>query len=460
MMAKKHEGAVPVKKNDVLQVTIEDLTHEGHGVGKVEGYPLFIPNALPGEAIDVKVVKTTKNYGFGRLMEWHETSPERVEPPCPVYDRCGGCQLQHLSYEGQLKAKQKQVQDVMARIGKLPHVPVYPTLGMEEPWRYRNKSQVPIGISEGRVITGFYAKRSHEIVDVNQCIIQEQVSDQVMQLVKEKANELGILPYDELRHKGVLRHVVIRYGRTSGEVMVVLVTRSSHVPHLAELVDAIKENITGLASIVHNINNQKTNVIMGNQSTVLWGRDVIYDSIGDIRFAISARSFYQINPVQTEVLYQTALEYAELTGEESVVDAYCGIGTISLFLAQKAKKVYGVEIVEQAIEDAKTNAELNGIRNAEFEAGPAEVVIPRWHKEGKKADVIVVDPPRKGCDEALLTTILEMKPKRVVYVSCNPGTLARDLRMLEDGGYRTKKVQPVDMFPQTSHVEAVAVLEL
>ncbi|TDL30596.1 23S rRNA (uracil(1939)-C(5))-methyltransferase RlmD [Jeotgalibacillus sp. S-D1] len=459
-MAKKHEGVIPVKKNDVLQVTIEDLTHEGHGVGKVEGYPLFIPNALPGEAIDVKVVKTTKNYGFGRLMEWHEKSPDRVEPPCPVYDRCGGCQLQHLSYEGQLKAKQKQVQEVLARIGKLPHVPVHPTIGMEEPWRYRNKSQVPIGRSDGRVISGFYAKRSHEIVDVNQCIIQEQVSDQVMQLVKEKANELGIQPYDELRHKGVLRHVVIRYGRTSGEVMVVLVTRSNHVPHLSELVDMLKENIKGLTSIVHNVNNQKTNVIMGDQTTVLWGREVIYDSIGNIQFAISARSFYQINPVQTEVLYQTALEYAELTGEESVVDAYCGIGTISLFLAQKAKKVYGVEIVEQAIEDAKINAELNGIDNAEFEAGPAEVVIPRWHKEGKKADVIVVDPPRKGCDEALLTTILEMKPKRVVYVSCNPGTLARDLRVLEDGGYQTKKVQPVDMFPQTSHVEAVAVLEL
>jgi len=295
---------------------------------------------------------------------------------------------------------------------------------------------------------------------VNHCIIQEKVSDEVMSLVKQKANELGIQPYDETHHKGVLRHVIIRYGRTTGEVMVILVTRTNDVPHIMELIDVLKENIKGLTSIIHNVNKQKTNVIMGEKTTTLWGRDVIYDSIGDIRFAISARSFYQVNPVQTEVLYRKALEYAQLTGEESVVDAYCGIGTISLFLAQKAKKVYGVEIVEQAIEDAKQNAELNGIDNAEFEAGPAEVVIPKWHKEGKKADVIVVDPPRKGCDEALLTTILAMKPKRVVYVSCNPGTLARDLRVLEDGGYRTVEVQPVDMFPQTSHVECVAQIVL
>ncbi|MEW9501916.1 23S rRNA (uracil(1939)-C(5))-methyltransferase RlmD [Jeotgalibacillus marinus] len=459
-MAKKHGGALPVKKNDLIQLTIEDLTHEGHGVGKVDGYPLFIPNALPGEKINVKVIKTSKNYGFGRLMEWHEKSPNRVEPPCPVYDRCGGCQLQHLSYDGQLAAKQKQVQDVMARIGKLPHVPVHPTMGMEEPWRYRNKSQVPLGMSNGSVIAGFYAKRSHEIVDVNHCIIQEKVSDEVMSLVKQKANELGIQPYDETHHKGVLRHVVIRYGRTTGEVMVILVTRTNDVPHMMELIDVLKENIKGLTSIIHNVNKQKTNVIMGEKTTTLWGRDVIYDSIGDIRFAISARSFYQVNPVQTEVLYKKALEYTQLTGEESVVDAYCGIGTISLFLAQKAKKVYGVEIVEQAIEDAKQNAELNGIDNAEFEAGPAEVVIPKWHKEGKKADVIVVDPPRKGCDEALLATILAMKPKRVVYVSCNPGTLARDLRVLEEGGYETVEVQPVDMFPQTSHVECVAQIVL
>ncbi|KIL48183.1 23S rRNA (uracil(1939)-C(5))-methyltransferase RlmD [Jeotgalibacillus soli] len=459
-MTKKHEGSPPVQKNDLVEVVIEDLTHEGHGVAKVNGYPLFIPNSLPGEKIEAKVVKTTKNYGFGRLLEWHEKSPDRVTPPCYIYDRCGGCQLQHLDYDAQLKAKQKQVKDVLTRIGKLPDVSVHPTLGMEDPWRYRNKSQVPVGTRDGSIIAGFYAKRSHEIVDMEECIISGHVSDQVVQLVKEKANQLGIQPYDEIRHKGILRHVLIRYGRTSGEVMVVFVTRTNELPHANELVDMLKENITSLTSVVHNVNNQKTNVIMGNKTTVLWGREVIYDSIDDIQFAISARSFYQVNPVQTEVLYKKALEYAQLTGEETVVDAYCGIGTISLFLAQKAKKVYGVEIVEQAIEDAKKNAELNGIKNAEFKAGPAEVVIPKWHDQGIKADVIVVDPPRKGCDEALLSTIIEMKPKRVVYVSCNPGTLARDLRVLEDGGFRTVEVQPVDMFPQTSHVECVSLIEL
>ncbi|TFE01327.1 23S rRNA (uracil(1939)-C(5))-methyltransferase RlmD [Jeotgalibacillus sp. R-1-5s-1] len=457
-MTKKQ--ALPVQKNEEYIVTIEDLTHEGHGVGKVEGYPLFIPLALPGEKVKTKVVKTTKNFGFGRLMENLEPSEDRVEPPCPVYYKCGGCQLQHLSYEGQLKAKQKQVEDVLERIGKLNGVTVHPTLGMEDPWRYRNKSQVPVGIENGRVIAGFYAQRSHDIIDVNECIIQEQVSDQVMNLVKKEAEKFGITPYDEARHKGILRHVVIRYGRTSGEVMVVLVTRTKNLPHADELVEVLRDQIEGLTSVVHNINDQKTNVILGNKNRTLWGRDVIYDSIGDVRFAISARSFYQINPIQTEVLYKKALEYAQLNGEESVIDAYCGIGTISLFLAQKAKHVFGVEIVEQAIEDAKANAELNGFTNTSFKAGPAEEVIPAWHEEGNKAVVIVVDPPRKGCDQALLDTILAMQPKRVVYVSCNPATLARDLRILEDGGYETKEVQPVDMFPQTSHVECVAQLVL
>ncbi|MDZ5713477.1 23S rRNA (uracil(1939)-C(5))-methyltransferase RlmD [Jeotgalibacillus haloalkalitolerans] len=457
-MTKKQ--ALPVKKNDIVTVTIEDLTHEGHGVGKVDGYPLFIPLTLPDELVKVKVLKTTKNFGFGKLIELESVSEHRTEPPCPVYDRCGGCQLQHFSYEGQLAAKQKQVRDVLERIGKIKDVPVHPTLGMEDPWRYRNKSQIPVGTESGRVIAGFYATRSHRIVDTDVCLIQEEISDRVMNIVKEEADRFGIQPYDEERHKGVLRHVVVRYGRTSGEVMVVLVTRTKHLPHAEDLTAVLREKVPGLKSIVHNINDQRTNVILGNKGQTIWGSDVIYDSIGEVKFAISARSFYQINPVQTEVLYQKALEYAQLTGEESVIDAYCGIGTISLFLAQKAKKVFGVEIVKQAIEDAKANAELNGFTNTEFEAGPAEEVIPAWHKKGNQADVIVVDPPRKGCDQALLDTMLAMKPKRIVYVSCNPATLARDLRILEDGGYKTQEVQPVDMFPQTSHVECVAWLEI
>ncbi|MGM0752156.1 MAG: 23S rRNA (uracil(1939)-C(5))-methyltransferase RlmD [Bacillota bacterium] len=451
----------PVQKNDYIdEAVFEDLTHDGNGVTKVDGYPLFVPNALPGEKGKVKVVKTSKGYGFGRLTERTQESPFRQEPPCPIYKECGGCQIQHMTYEGQLRAKEKNVRDVMQRIGKLHDVHVHQVLGMEEPWRYRNKAQVPVGEKAGRFVAGFYQKRSHEIIDMDKCIIQYEKNDEVIQHVKDICEKLEVRPYDEKNHKGTLRHIMTRTAYTTGEVMVVLVTRTPELPHKNAIIEALVENIKGLKSVVHNVNHKKTNVIMGDTTRVLWGEEVIYDYIGDVKFAISARSFYQVNPEQTKVLYDKALEYADLQGEETVIDAYCGIGTISLFLAQKAKKVYGVEIVPQAIEDAKKNAELNEMTNVEFKAGPAEVVIPDWYKEGIRADVLVVDPPRKGCDEALLNTILAMKPKRVVYVSCNPGTLARDLRILEDGGYKTKEVQPVDMFPQTMHCEAVAKIEL
>ncbi|WP_281203142.1 23S rRNA (uracil(1939)-C(5))-methyltransferase RlmD [Cytobacillus kochii] len=451
---------LPVKKNDYIDVTFEDLTHEGAGVAKFDGYPLFVPNALPGEKAQIKVLKTSKGYGFGKLIETYEESPYRVTAPCPIYKECGGCQLQHLSYEGQLLAKQKQVRDVLTRIGKLENVTVHPTLGMSDPWRYRNKSQVPIGEHEGGLIGGFYQQRSHQIIDMKTCLIQQEKNDEVIQKVKDICNKNGVRAYDEQRHKGDLRHIMARYGLVTGDVMIVLVTKAKDLPNRKKIIADITENIAGVKSIVQNVNPKKTNVIMGDETRVLWGQEVIYDYIGDVRFAISARSFYQVNPEQTKVLYDKALEYAALTGKEEVIDAYCGIGTISLFLAQKAKSVFGVEIVPEAIEDAKRNAELNNITNANFAVGKAEEVIPAWYEKGHKADVLVVDPPRKGCDEALLQTIIDMKPKKVVYVSCNPGTLARDLRVLEDGGYRTVEVQPVDMFPQTSHVEVVSQMIL
>ena len=451
---------LPVQKNEYIDVLFEDLTHDGAGVAKVEGYPLFVPNGLPGEKAKIKVIKVNKGYGFGRLMEITEASPYRVEPECPIYKECGGCQLQHMSYEGQLKAKEKQVSDVLQRIGKLENVKVHPVLGMENPWRYRNKAQVPIGEHEGGLIGGFYQQRSHQIIDMKACIIQQEKNDEVVKGVKEICNINGVRAYDEQKHKGELRHIMARYGLKSGEVMVVLVTRTNELTGKKKIIEEIVKRIPGVKSIVQNINSKKTNVIFGDETKVLWGEEVIYDSIGDIKFAISARSFYQVNPEQTKVLYDKALEYADLTGEENVIDAYCGIGTISLFLAQKARKVYGVEIVPEAIEDAKKNAELNGISNVEFAVGEAETVIPEWYENGVVADVLVVDPPRKGCDEKLLQTIINMKPKKVVYVSCNPATLARDLRVLEDGGYQTVEVQPVDMFPQTMHVECVAKLIL
>ncbi|KMY56008.1 RNA methyltransferase [Bacillus sp. FJAT-27231] len=448
----------PVQKNQVIDVEFEDLTHDGNAVAKVEGYPLFVAGALPGETGRIQVTKINKGYGFGRLMELFERSPHRVDVPAADLHKYGGTQLQHISYEGQLQFKEKQVREVLTRIGKLEDVKVHPVLGMEEPWYYRNKAQVPVGEKNGKLIAGFFKPRSHEIVDTNESIIQLPEVNEAIQTVKEICSEFGIKAYDEVTHKGVLRHIMARYGKQTGELMVVLITRTADLPHKEQIVKEIIKRLPRVKSIVHNVNSKRTNVIMGDTTKVIWGNEVIYDYIGGVKFAISARSFYQVNPVQTKVLYDKALEYAGLTGTEAVIDAYCGIGTISLFLAQKAKSVFGVEVVPEAIEDAKRNAELNGIHNVEFAVGKAEDVISEWYKQGNKADVLVVDPPRKGCDESLLQTIIDMKPTKVVYVSCNPATLARDLRILEDGGYKTMEVQPVDMFPQTTHVECCSLL--
>ena len=450
----------PIQKNDYIDVVFEDLTHEGSGVAKIDGYPIFVPYGLPGEKAKIKVTKLNKGYGFGRLMELYEESPDRAEPPCPIYKQCGGCQLQHLSYEGQLKAKEKMVRELMTRIGKLEEVNVLPVLGMNEPWNYRNKAQVPVGEMEGGLVAGFYAKRSHEIIDMDECLIQFTENDEMIRLVKGICEKHGVKAYNEKQHKGTLRHIMVRTGQVTGELMIVLVTRTPDMPNRRKIIEEIVEAVPNITSIIQNVNTKRTNVILGDQTITLWGADVISDYIGDIKFEISPRSFYQVNPIQTKVLYDKTLEYADLSGHETVIDAYCGIGTISLFLAKKAKKVYGVEIVPEAIEDARKNADLNEITNVEFEVGEAETVIPNWYKQGITADTLVVDPPRKGCDENLLKTIAAMKPKKVVYVSCNPATLARDLRYLEDNGYKTVEVQPVDMFPQTMHVECVSQLIL
>ncbi|CAG7645532.1 23S rRNA (uracil(1939)-C(5))-methyltransferase RlmD [Paenibacillus allorhizosphaerae] len=503
-------SGLPVAKNEEYIADVIGIGHDGEGVGRVNGFTLFIQGALPGERVRAKVLKLKRQYGYAKLLEVVEASPDRVDAPCPIYKQCGGCQLQHMSYDAQLRWKRQLVVDSLERIGKLQvagaaglaeqeradealasrtearvavsdefggrqggesgvghgdgangtGIVVHPTLGMSDPWRYRNKAQVPIGLGseEGGLIGGFYAQGSHRIIDMEACLIQHEHNDNVVAAVKHIARELGIRPYDEASGKGLLRHVIARYGFNTGEIMIVLVTNGTNISHADELVGLIREAIPDVCSICQNINRERTNVIFGDETRVLWGSDVIYDTIGDIRFAISARSFYQVNPVQTEVLYGKALDYAGLSGEETVIDAYCGIGTISLFLAQSAREVYGVEIVREAIDDARRNALLNGMRNVQFEVGAAEEVIPAWKRQGIAPDVIVVDPPRKGCDAALLETILEMRPARVVYVSCNPATLARDLRVLEDGGYRTVEVQPVDMFPHTVHVECCVSL--
>lgn len=451
-MSKKN---VPVKKNETVTIQFEDLTSEGSGVGKIDGYPLFVPLALPGEKATVRVVKANKNYGFGKLIKVLEASPDRVDPA----HQCGGCQLQHMSYPLQLKMKQDQVKNVMKKIAHLDDVPVHPVLGMEHPWGYRNKVQLPVGEKDGRLITGFYQPRSHRIMEMDEpCNIQDEMINGIIDTARDTASQLGISAYNEKAHTGVLRHLMVRIGKATHEAMIVFITRSQKLPHHEKLVEAIREKHPEVKSIMHNINSKRTNVIFDDTTKLLWGDEYIHDKIDDLTFAISARSFYQVNPGQTEVLYHKALEYAAITEEDIVIDAFCGIGTISLLLAKKAKKVYGVEIVPEAISDAKKNARLNGITNAEFIVGAAEKVMPWWTAQGLKPDVIVVDPPRKGCEEVFLKAMIDMQPKRIVYVSCNPSTLARDLRILEDGGYKTKEVQPVDMFGMTPHVECVAVL--
>lgn len=449
---------IPVSKNQLIELELTGLTHDGAGVGKYQGYTLFVNGGLPEEKVRVKVAKLNKNYGFADIIEIIEPSSKRNKPRCPVYESCGGCQLQHLTYEGQLEHKRNLVAENLKRIGKIENVTIHPTLGMNHPWRYRNKAQIPFAESEGGLISGFYAKGTHNVIDMKQCLIQQEAHDEMALMVRELAKELHIPAYDEKLHQGVLRHVVTRTGTNTGELMLILVTKDEDFSHKKELVDNLIARIPNLTSLIQNVNSERTNVILGQKSITLWGSDVIYDTIGDIKFSISPRSFFQVNPDQTKVLYDKALEYADLSGKETVIDAYCGTGTISLFLAQKAKHVYGVEIVADAIKDAKKNVELNGINNVAFQTGAAEKVILEWEKQGVNADVVVVDPPRKGLEKELIDTIIELKPDRVVYVSCDPGTLARDLRLFEGGGYKVIEVQPVDMFPQTVHVECVVEL--
>lgn len=451
-----------VEKNKEYIFDIISQGYEGEGIAKIDNkYPIFIEGALKGEKVKVRIVKVNKNFAYGKLMEVLEASEERVNPPCAIYKRCGGCKLQHASYKAQLDFKWDRVKDCVSKIGKLdPSIVKYP-LGMENPWRYRNKVQLPIGLINGEVKIGFFAPRSHDIIDMESCLIQDEIGDKVVKLTREWIEKFNIRPYNvdgEYDEKGIVRHIMIRRGFTTNEVMVVLVTNGENLPHKEEFVDLMVKNIPGIKSVIQNINSKKTNVILGLESKTLWGEDTISDYIGDFRFNISPLSFFQVNPTQTEVLYGKALEYANLTGNEEVFDAYCGTGTITLFLSQKAKKVYGVEIIPQAIDNAWINAKENKVDNVEFFVGESEVVIPDLINKGVKADVVVVDPPRKGCDKKLLDAITNIDAKKIVYVSCDPSTLGRDLKVLEENGYKTLEVQPVDMFPNTAHIENVALL--
>jgi 23S rRNA (uracil1939-C5)-methyltransferase len=449
-----------VKKNDQVEITIEDIGADGEGIGKYKGYTLFVKDTVVGDTALVNVIKTGKTYGYARLVKLLKPSESRVEPRCPIASQCGGCQLQHMDYQKQLEYKENKVRNCLNRIGGFHDFYMEPICGMDEPFHYRNKSQFPVGRKkDGSVAIGFYAGRTHSIMDADHCYIGAKVNDDIIKFMRSFINQYHIEPYDEENNKGLLRHILTRVGYSTGEIMVCLVINGKDIPRKDELIQGLTK-IPGMKSICLNVNKEKTNIILGEKIVSIWGEPYITDFIGPIRYRISPLSFFQVNPVQTKKLYDIALDYANLHGDETVWDLYCGIGTISLFLAKKAKMVYGVEIIPQAIEDAKTNAKLNEINNTEFYVGAAEEVLPEKYKEENiQADVIVVDPPRKGCEQSLLDTILQMSPKRVVYVSCDPATLARDLKYLCERDYELVKVRAVDQFGHSVHVETVALLE-
>jgi 23S rRNA (uracil1939-C5)-methyltransferase len=482
-----------MNKNDIIELQIEDMGVDGEGIGKYEGMTFFVKDALIGDFIRARITKIKKNYGFARVEEIVEPSPERVTPLCELHRRCGGCQIQAMDYAAQLAFKEKKVRGNLIRIGGFSEEEIdgimEPVVGMEEPYRYRNKAQFPVGRDkEGNIVAGFYAARTHSIIPVDDCKLGVPVNRRILEEVISYMKENHAAPYDENTGKGLVRHVLIRYGFTTKEIMVCLVINGKELPAAERLIEKLCK-LDGMTCISINCNTEKTNVILGKETTCIWGQPYITDYIHlrqcgqmkkndaqqadaaqefaltdtAIAYHISPQSFYQVNPGQTEKLYSLALNYAELTGKETVWDLYCGIGTISLFLAGAAKQVYGVEIIPQAIEDARSNAKLNGITNAEFFVGKAEEVLPEFYANAGNPDmlhpdVIVVDPPRKGCDEKCLSTMLKMQPQRIVYVSCDSATLARDLRILCEGGYELKKVRAVDQFGHTMHVETVCLL--
>ena len=450
-----------VEKDKEYIFDVEALGYEGEGIAKIDRYPVFIPGALIGEKVKVIITKVKKNFAYGKLIEVLEKSKERKIPKCANYNICGGCTLQHLSYEGQLDFKFVRVKDCIRKIAGLDENIVKYPIGMKNIYRYRNKVQFPVGIVNGKLSIGFFSEKSHRIIDMDTCLLQDEESEKIINIIRKWMNDYSIIPAKKegkFFKQGIIRHIVVRKSFKTNDIMVILVTTNKKIPYVNELIEMLTNSISNIKSIVQNINDKDTNLVMGYECINLWGEDHICDYIGKYKFNISPLSFFQVNPVQTEVLYNKALEYADLNGDEVVFDAYCGTGTITLFLSKNAKKVYGVEIIDQAIENAKINARENNISNSEFFTGKSEEIIPRLIEDGIKPDVIVVDPPRKGCDTKLLKAIGEASPKKVVYVSCDPSTLARDLKCLEELGYKTVEVQPVDMFPMTKHVENVALL--
>lgn len=448
---------VEINKNNEYCVDIIDINHEGHGVGKIEGYTVFVDGVVVGERARIRLVKANKTYGYGKLMEVVKASPDRVDYVCDIARRCGGCTIGHVAYLAQLRYKTNLVQESMRRIGGVD-TKVDDIIGAKDPLWYRNKAQFPVRNVDGKIQIGFYARNSHNVVPCVECNIQHPKINEVKNIVQKFLEDNNIEAYNEEDRVGVVRHVMVRVGENTGDVMVVIVAVVKDVPHIQELVCTLQDKVCGLRSVVVNVNKRDTNVILGDEDIVIWGSEYIEDEVNGIRFRISPRSFYQVNTRQMELLYAKVLEYAGLLGNEVVFDLYCGIGSITLMLARRARYVYGVEVVAAAVENARANACANGVSNVEFVQGRAEDVIPHMYDDGAKADVVVVDPPRKGCDRVLLDTMVAMQPERIVYVSCNPATLARDVRILCEEGYFVDKITPVDMFPMTMHVETVVCM--
>lgn len=449
-----------VSKNEIHEVEILDLSYEAYGVAKIDGFTVFIESVLPGEVVKVRIERVEKRFAFGKVLEVLKASNDRVDLIDPLGTRIGTMPLQHMAYEAQLQFKRKLVIDCFSKVMQIDQDIVLFTLGMDHPWHYRNKAQIPVREIQGHLETGFFKRNSHDLVPIENYHIQEPEIDEAILSIRNILRDLNIRAYDETNHEGCIRHIIVRRGHITKEMMVILVTNGKTLPYREALVQRILEDCPNVVSIVQNINDQKTNVIMGNTSNLLFGEDKYYDKLLDKTFAISSHSFFQVNSKQTEVLYAKALEFANISHDDIVIDAYCGIGTITLCASDLAHTVYGVEVVEDAITMAKYNASLNAITNTVFEAGKAEVVMQKWVKQGIKPDVIIVDPPRKGLAESFIDASIAMKPKRLIYVSCNPVTLAKDVKKYTEQGYELISVQPVDMFPHTTHVECITLLSL
>lgn len=454
-----HQQEASIRVGQQMTLTIKSLGINGEGIGYFKRKIVFVDKALPGEVVHAEVTQVKEKYAVARLLRVVEKSKSRTVPPCPVYEECGGCSLQHMDYQAQLASKREIVIESLRKYARLDHPPVAETIGMDNPWSYRNKAQFQVGKQDGKLIAGLYQTGSHKLVDLDGCRVQHEATSEIVQTAKQILGELGIPVYDERKRTGVIRTIVARVAFGTGETQLTLVTATPDVPRVKELILELRTRLPQLVGITQNVNTQKTSLVFGDKTTVLWGKPTIAEKLGDLSFALSARAFFQLNPEQTKKLYDQVKKAAGLTGSELVLDLYCGTGTIGLWLAPHAREVRGIELIPEAVEDARRNAEHNGIANASFHVGRAEQLMPKWAKQGVRPDVVVVDPPRTGLDDALIRSLLDVTPKKIVYVSCNPSTLAKDVSPLLKK-YELVSVQPVDMFPQTSHVEAVSLLTL